>query len=781
MGLHEKKRIKQQRKQTLRRSLRYAGIFVAASAGVVAVLLLVVKLLASTKEDFLASGDEFAQQGLWAEASISYRRAIELDGNYGLARYGLAKANLRQGQLRGAMAEYIRAADLLPDNLDARLQATKFLLVARRFEDARTSAERALALDPKNVEAQIAKATALAKMVDMNTGLFEIQQAIRMDPKDSRSFMMLGAMKVGQRNLVEAEAAFKQAVELVPSSVAAKQALAAFYWKTGRLPEAETWLRRALQNDPAQLESNRRLAAFLVFVGRAAEAEAPLKSMAESTGTAPAQLALADYYLGQGRSADAKAVLLPLISGAGGPDGFAPARVRLARLDYTEGRRDEAHAGLSEALKKEPKNVDALVLRAQFFMAERDTVQAMRLAQDAVAAGPTSTDARLVLAESHARRSEVANAIRVFNEALQLNPSLEAAKVRLVQLQLLRGDVAAAVQLAEETVRVTPDSVAARLVRAEAYLAQGKLAQAESDLNLVLQSAPDIALAHARLGELHVKRRNAAAARREFDRATQLDPSSFEALRGRVALEIAERHPERAIVALEQRLKSTPEDTSVLMLAAAVHASTGDLKKQEVALRKIVDLDSTDHQAFVALANLYVDQNNLEEAREQYEGLTSGPAAVGAQTMMGLIFEAQKKPAQAIAMYEKVLAAAPGSVVAANNLAALYVDAGGNLDVALQLAQDATRSRPDSALFNDTLGTIYMKKGLPEQAVRAFQVSVKAEPTQLDFRFRLGQAYMKAGDRRRAAEEFRFILKQKPDFRLAQLALEEMALPSRPK
>jgi tetratricopeptide (TPR) repeat protein len=776
MGLNEKKRLRQQREQSLRRLLKYGGIFVLFSASVVGILFLVVRLAAATKEDFLAEADELVQQNQYSEAIIQYRRAIQLDGNYGQARYQLAEAYLHQGQLRGAMAEYIRAGDLLPDNVDAQLKAIRFLLVARRFEDAKTRAEGVLAQDPKNVEAQIAKATAVAKMVDLNGGLFEIQQAIRMDPQDARSFMMLGAIKGGQRNLPEAEAAFKRAVELAPKSVTALQALAVFYWKTARLDEAEMWLRRAADADPTQLDSQRKLAAFLVFVGRGAEAEAPLKALADKTQTTAAMLMLADYYIGQGRSADARARLEPLTHGD--VEAVVGSRTRLARLDFSEGKRNEAYANLTEALAKDSKDVDALVLRSQFFIVERDTARALQIAREAVSAGPASTEARVVLAEAFARRHELAESIRSLNEVLQMNPTLESAKIRLIQLHILKGDAPLAVRLAEEAVRANPESVAALMVRAKAKIAANDLSGAERDLTVLVENLPDFALVHSTFGELHARRNNLAAARRSFDQAAKLDPGSFEALRGYVALDVVEKKPERAVAVLEQRLKSAKDDPSLLMLSASVYAVTGDLAKRESVLRRIIEIDDNALDAIAALANQYVDQNRLDEAKVKFESLTRGPANVGAQTMVGLILQTQNKKAEAKAIYERLVAEVPNAVVAANNLAWLYAESDSSLDRALELAQSATRQQPNSAEFNHTLGVIYMKRGLTPSAVRAFQTAVKSAPNEPEYHYQLGLAYTKNGDRRPALEELNAALKLKPDFRLAQLALEVLSAPS---
>src|SRR5687768_11649016 len=110
-------------------------------------LLAVVSACGSgkTKEEYLASGDKFFKEDKVPEAVVEYRNAIAIDPQYGRARAQLAEAYIKQNDLPRAMAESIRAADLLPDDEKLQLQAARFLLLARRFEDAKTRADNVLA------------------------------------------------------------------------------------------------------------------------------------------------------------------------------------------------------------------------------------------------------------------------------------------------------------------------------------------------------------------------------------------------------------------------------------------------------------------------------------------------------------------------------------------------------------------------------------------------------------------------------------------------------------
>lgn len=726
-----------------------------------------------TKEEYFASAEGFAKEEKYPEAIVQYRNAIAVDAQYGEARFKLAEAYVRTNDLARAMGEYIRAADLMPENTEAQLQATRFLLLARRFEDARTRAESVLARDPKNVDAQIAKATAMAGMRDIRGGIAEVEEAIKIDPDNARSHMMLGAMQISQQRAEEAEAAFKRAVEVDPTSVEAKQALASFYWSAGKLPEAEDGLKQAVAADPNNLASQRALATFLIAQGRAVEAEAPLKTVADTTKTPAARLALADYYLGQRRLPDARPIFDEL---AKTDDGYIPARIRLAQLDYSTQKPEAGHKHINEVLAKDAKQVDALVMRAQMLLAERKADEALASAQAAVAANANSAAAQNALGDVLVVKAEPATALRAYNEALRINPRLVGAKLKVAQLQMQSGDTEGAVQSTEEAVRQSQGNPAARMLRARALIARRDYSRAQEDLTVLAKEFPKAPQVHAQIGELQLAQQNRVAARKSFDTALALSPDSFEGLRGRVLLDLLEGKAAQARDLVDQQLTRAPRSPQLLLLSAGVHAAQNNQAKQEEALNKLIEVDPNNLQGFAALAGLYVRQGKLDQARQRYETLSArGASAVAAKTMVGLIYEAQNRPVEAKAAYEKLLASDPDSAVAANNLAWRYAEDGGNLDVALQLAQTAKRGLPDAPEVNDTLGWIYLKKELFSQAISSFQAAGQAAPTSPDYKYHLGMAYAKAGNKVKAAEEFDAALKLKPDYKEAAAARRALA------
>src|SRR5262245_19687539 len=75
------------------------------------------------KREFVASGDRYIAQSKHNEAIIQYRNAIALDSRFGEARFKLAEALAAAGDASGAGKEYIRAADLLPNDSRAQIAA----------------------------------------------------------------------------------------------------------------------------------------------------------------------------------------------------------------------------------------------------------------------------------------------------------------------------------------------------------------------------------------------------------------------------------------------------------------------------------------------------------------------------------------------------------------------------------------------------------------------------------------------------------------------------------
>ena len=77
------------------------------------------------KQTYFENANRFLEQKKYAEAIVEYRNALRVDGKFGQARFKLGEAYEATGNASAAYAEFVRAADLMPENVDAQLKSAQ--------------------------------------------------------------------------------------------------------------------------------------------------------------------------------------------------------------------------------------------------------------------------------------------------------------------------------------------------------------------------------------------------------------------------------------------------------------------------------------------------------------------------------------------------------------------------------------------------------------------------------------------------------------------------------
>jgi tetratricopeptide (TPR) repeat protein len=734
------------------------------SCSILAALALAMAACSNAEADkkrYFESGSQFFAEKKYAEAIVQLRNAIRADNRFGEAHLMLAEAFAATGDTRNAARQYIAAADLLPDNVDAQLKATSVLMITGRLEDAQARVQKVLDKDPRNVQAQILLGNIYAGMKDIDGAVKQIEEAIQIDPLRGATYTNLGVLRLAQGQRDSARAAFDKAVEVDPKSVQARLALAMFQLQTGEPAAAESTLKAALELDPKDALANRAMAALLIVSKRAAAAEPYLKAYADANPAPDARFVLADYYTGMQREADAKEVLTRL---AAEKRSAADAEWRLARLEYpTNGA--AAHARIDALLAKSPNNIQALVLKASWLLAEGKHPEALAKAQAAVKASPDSPNAHYLVGAVLMQMQDTPGAISEFNEVLRLNPRVAVAQVQLSRLQLAQGAPAEAVRLAESAVKNAPTSPEARLTLAGSLLAQRDMARAEPLIDQLLKEHPKLTAVHALDGMRYLIKRNPSLSRAAYERALKLDGRSFAAISGLVALDMLEKKPYDALKRVEERVAAAPDDPRLLQLASRVYLAVNDQAKAEKALRRAIELAPGDSNAYAMLGQIYVAQQRLNEARAEFDQVASrNPKNLAARTIAAMLSHQTNDLEDAKKRYRDIIERDANASVAANNLAWILAEEGKDLDEALRLAQRAEAQTPNRPEIQDTLGWVYYRKGLPSLAVPAFEKSVKLAPENAVYHYHLGLAHAKGGNVPEARRAVEAALKLNPNY-----------------
>jgi putative PEP-CTERM system TPR-repeat lipoprotein len=717
------------------------------------------------KRQYVQMGDRYVAEKKLPEAIFAYANAVKQDERDGDARHRLGKAYLAANDPRNALEQLVRAADLLPNDASVQLDAANILVWARRYEDARARTDLALKADPKNIQAHLTRAVTNAGLRDYDAAVADIRHAVDIDPRRSSTYYELGGIQLMQGKSAEAEATFKQAVALNPKSVDAHLALASLYWNTKRPADAEQSITKALEIDPRNVAANRTLANWYLGSNRPQDAEAPLKRAADAAGDVAGRMELAEYYVRQKRINDARTVLEAL---ARTPEGFAPATIRLAELEYDARRKEQANGLVDSVLAKQPTNPRALVVKGGWLLSEQKLDDALARAEAAVKADPQFADAHFLLGSVRAQRHEREKAIESFREVLRLNPKDGRADKAMSALSLQGGQREDSLKFAEEAAKARPGDAAARLLLIRTLLANGDVARAHTELQKIMPALVNVAEAHVLMGHIQLAEKNAAGARQSYERAMELDPKSIQALGGLVQLDAAAKQLDQAQRRVDDALARSPDNPQVLLLAARTYATKADNARAESLLKKAIEVDPSYMQAYGLLGQLYFRQGKLDQARTQFQQLADKrPNDASAGTMVGMLLEAQGKKDDAKKAYESIYERNPKAAIAANNLAVLLAQEGTNLDRALNLAQAAKAQMPDDPNISDTLGWVYYKKNLASLAIEPLEFSVRKDPSRAVYQYHLGLAYMKAGDKAKGKMWLDRALKLQPDSDLA--------------
>jgi len=322
----------------------------------------------TAKREAVTRGDAMFAKAQYAEAVIEYRRAIQFDARYGEAHRKLAETYLKAGDGGNAIREFVRAADLLPDDADLQIKVGNFLLAGGRFDDARVRAEQVLKTSPRSAAAHVLRGNALAGLKDLDGALSDMEAAIAAEPGKGVTYANLGLVQHLRGDAMKAEEAYKVALQADPASVPIRLSYANYLIVVKRLDEAEAQLKEAFERDRKSPMVSRALAVFYAGTGHVDKAEPYLKRLAEDSGDIGAQFSLVQLYVGTGRRDEANRLLTVLKART---DTQRDATLMLARLAYVDRETARAYALLKEVLDAAPQEARALILKAQLDLLEK--------------------------------------------------------------------------------------------------------------------------------------------------------------------------------------------------------------------------------------------------------------------------------------------------------------------------------------------------------------------------------------------------------------------------
>ncbi len=231
----------------------------------------------------LSRADQLIEAEQYVQAVELYQRVVNDSPQNGMARMKLANAYQRVGKWLEASREAVRAALLMPDNLDAQLLAARLVLLQAGFEQAASIMSRLLRDHPENVEALILLGNASARLFESNYALNKLADKIeRPDAVDVARRELRSALL--RKRIARPRLRFERRSNLRRSCRRRNSHWSISCGQPAVPTEGETLLKRLADESPGYTTLNHALGSFYLSRKQVSEAERYLK-IAAATGT----------------------------------------------------------------------------------------------------------------------------------------------------------------------------------------------------------------------------------------------------------------------------------------------------------------------------------------------------------------------------------------------------------------------------------------------------------------------------------------------------------------
>jgi Tfp pilus assembly protein PilF len=736
------------------------------------------------KAKHLEKGQTFLAAGNLEKARVEFRNALQIAPSDSEARLENGVVDEKLGNLREAAQFYQGAIDVNPDNVRARAALGRLYVLSGAPDKALEAVKPSLAKHPDDPSLLTVRAAAMVQLKDVSAALKDAERAVALAPESEDAVAVLAGIYKSQDQPAKSQALLKDAIARNPRTVELRLALAQldgslgqqadveavlldlvkiqpkekshrlrlaqFYARTSHTDEAEHVLREAVKALPEERDLKTALVDFLAARRSREAAEQELNSLiAADPKDYGLRFVQAQFYEQSQEFDKAQAVYQQVIAAAGLDESGLNARNRLASLRVRSNDIPGAEKLIAEVLAKSPRDNDALILRGNLALAQKDPRTAIADLRSVLRDQPNAVGVMRALARAHLANGEPALAEETMRRATEANPQDPQVRLDLAQLLAELGKPEQAKPVIEDLVKQQPTNQAALETEFKIALATKDIATAKAAADALVATQPKAALGYFFQGTVAEAEKRPEDALRAYSTAIDLEPEAFQPLEAMTRVLVSLKRATEALSRLDQVMARYPKLPYAANIKGEVLLSTQHAADAGPAFKTAIERSPTWPAPYrnLALSQLMSHDNDAAIAT-----LQTGIGKINAielETDLASLYERSGKTDAAIQVYENALKRDPKSDVASNNLAMLlvtYKTDPASLERAKQLSSRfASSTNPN---YLDTYGWVLYKRGEAAQAVTVLQSARSALGTTSDSPialYHLGMAEALAG------------------------------------
>ncbi len=431
---------------------------------------------------FLKKGEGFVAGKQYARAILEFRNAIRIMPKDAEPYYRLGIACLDGGDVFDAYRAFHRATELNPKHAQAQLKLAELLNLTGKtnlVQDAATRLKNILAISPGDEEATDALAIAEFQLGNKEDAARQLEESLRKFPARLKSSVALAHILLLKKDFNGAEETLKKAVAAAPDSSTARLALGQLYIFLRQPDKAQPEIAKAVQLDPKNAPALWSLARLQIEAKRLEEAESTLRRLSALPDKTYSDAHAMFLY----RMGDRNAAIAELEKLVRDDPANRATRGKLLLVYLDSKRTQDAEKLLAAALKRNPKDTDALFARSQIDLKNGKPRQAEQDLDEVLHMQSNSARAHFALARVYAVEGMGNRERQEANEALRLDPGFLAARLALAKSFVLANQPQSALDLLDDAPAPQKSAVGAIEWRNWALLQAGNTKELRSSLD----------------------------------------------------------------------------------------------------------------------------------------------------------------------------------------------------------------------------------------------------------------------------------------------------------
>ncbi len=402
-------------------------------------------------------------------------------------------------------------------------------------------------------------------------------------------------------------------------------------------------------------------------------------------------------------------------------------QIKATQILLLGGRFEDAKSRADALLKKNPKDVDVILLRANAMAALQDPAGAITEIEEALKIKPDSSVVYVNLGAARMGTGDAKQAEAAFRQAIELDPSSLDAKLAWANFLWSADRAAEAEATIKEVLAKEPQHLLANRMLGVLYLSTSRANEAEQPLKIVaeISKSPE---ARLQLADhyMNIGRTQDAVA---LLSALAKEQSGFAEAELRLAiLDYNQKRVPEAHKRLDALLARAPKYSAALVTKAQWFTQENKLDEALERAKAAVAADPESAAAHFALATVHDRRKEFGDATKAYaETLRLNPRALAAQVELSRLSLRSGDSAAALRYAEEARQTQPANVEAGLALARSLIAAGNLVRAETEIAA-LLQQAPNAAAVYAVSGMHQTRKNNPAAARKAFERALELSP-----------------------------------------------------